>query len=94
MLGGRLADHPTELGGDRVLRLLVASGVLGRQGELEAVRRPHLRDADAPPRLHLAHDQLRDLDGLHAAAEGLGEQTFDESTEASFEVAEDRHDVR
>ena len=50
-----------------------------------------LGDAHAPPRLHLLEDAFGELDGLQAAAEGLGEQALDQATESSFEFAKDRH---
>ena len=86
-----LADDLLQLRDERGLRLLEVLGVGGRQAEDERVRRPDLRDAHAASGVHLLEDALGELDGLQATAEGLGEQSLDQTTESSFEFAEDRH---
>ena len=92
-LGGVLTDDLFQLRDERGLGLFEVLRVGRRQPEDERVGRPDLRDADAPPRVHLLEDALGELDRLQAAAEGLGEEALDQTTESSFEFAEDRHAV-
>ena len=86
-----IAAHLLELVHERPLGVGEPFVIGLRDREGESIRRPDLTDADGLAGVHLLEYALRELDGLQAATEHLGERALDDALESAFEVSEDGH---
>ena len=87
MAAGVLEQVRAQLLRERGLVVLEALVVVGREPDRVLVRHVDARDRGGLVRVHLLRELARDLDRLHAGAEGAAEHAFDEALEAGFEVA-------
>ena len=72
---------------ERGLVVLEAPVVVGGEPDRVLVRHVDARDRGGLVGVHLLRELARDLDRLHAGAEGAAEHAFDEALYAGFKVA-------
>src|SRR5215207_718563 len=78
-----------ELLGERGLVVLEPLVVVWAEPHRVLVRHVNTLDGRCLVRVHLLGELARDLDWLHAGAEGTAEHAFDEALDAGFKVAQD-----
>jgi hypothetical protein len=88
MVSGMLEQMPTELLCERRLVVLEALVVVGTEPDGVLVGNVNPLDGRRLVGIHLLGELPCDLHGLHAGAEGAAEDTFDETLNAGFEVAQ------
>jgi hypothetical protein len=88
MVSGMLEQMPAELLCERRLVVLEALVVLGAEPDGVLVGNVDPLDGRRLVGVHLLGELPCDLHGLHTGAEGAAEDTFDETLNAGFEVAQ------